>query len=137
MCNNKNIVEEMREYNGTFIFNAEDIIDCIEREFIPRPQFKNGEYVRIGDKFYYNGYEWCVTSMQYDKSGWRIFSEDGYVFEPCDCKYVEPDTIKKVWWDAEVLESVLTCEPGKPGAVTSLLQRLEKIIREEYKSKEK
>lgn len=117
--------------------NKKTINELVESAYIERPQFKNGEYVHIDDKFYYNGYEWCVTSMQYDKSGWRIFSEDGYIFEPCDCKYVEPDTIKKVWLDAKVLESVLTCEPGKPGAVTSLLQRLEKIVREEYQSKEK
>lgn len=139
MCNNKNIVEEMREYNGTFIFNAEDISDRIEREFIPRPKFKGGEYVHVGDKFYYHGWEYTVKSIKYNGNGadWLIYSENNELFEPYACKYVKPDTIKKVWEDAENLEKVLTCKPGEHGAVTSLLQRLENIIREEYKSKEK
>lgn len=106
-------------------------------EMLKRPQFKCGKYVHINDKFIYHGWEHTVKSMEYDENGWWIFSENSELFEPWACEYVEPDTIKRVWEDAKNLEQVLTSNPDEPGAVTNLLQRLEKIIREEYKSKEK
>lgn len=109
---------------------------CIE--MLKRPQFKCGKYVHINDKFIYHGWEHTVKSMEYDENGWWIFSENSELFEPCACEYVEKDTIKKVWEDAKNLETLSNYAPRlDEGDITSLLQRLEKIIREEYKSKEK
>lgn len=136
MNNYKNIIEEMREYDGAY---AENIADRIEREFIPRPRFKGGEYVHIDDEFKFHGDVHTVRSMEYEtgyegEGCWYIFAENGEVFEPCACEYVELDTIKKVWKDAKEIEKWPIISDGE---ITSLLQRLEKIIREEYKSKEK
>ncbi len=133
MNNNKNIVEEMRD-------NAENIADRIEREFIPRPKFKGGEYVHLDDEFKFHDDIHtvdCIASNGYDE--WYVFAENGEMFDPCICEYyVEPDTIKKVWEDAETFEKLLKFTSRiDDGDIASLLQRLEKIIREEYKSKEK
>lgn len=139
---NNNIIEDMREYNdvaliGAFQFMGENIADRIEREFIERPRFKNGKHVHLGDEFEVGGETNIVTWMYIDPHGkWHIYGENGVFFSPDKCTYVCPDTIKKVWRDAEYLEKLSVTERLDGGDITFLLQRLEKIIREEYKAKE-
>jgi hypothetical protein len=122
----------------------EEIVERIEREYLPRPVFEDGEPIQFGDLVDCGGSKVEVDDFIIG-DGIKIFGTNGFIthshrFREPFKRYVEPDTQEKInkdavsltclyWGDKkpEMCKKVTSCGECRYQMVLDLLKRQRKL----------
>lgn len=103
----------------------------IEKYYIPRPRFDNGEPVQFGKEFVdCNGHNQTLSSLTYTKGGHGYVSLNGWTKQRIDepVKRPEPDSLKKAVNDLGELLNFPMCDDIKLDKVEEVYNRLTAIM---------
>lgn len=103
----------------------------IEKYYIPRPRFDNGEPVQFGKEFVdCNGHNQTLSSLTYTEGGHGYVSLNGWIKQRIDepVKRPEPDSLKKAVNDLGELLNFPMCDDIKLDKVEEVYNRLTAIM---------
>lgn len=104
------------------------IADEIEKYYIPRPRYEDGEPVQFGKEFIdCNGHNQTLSSLTYTKGGHGYVSLNGWTKQRIDepAKRPEPDSLEKLRDDMMTEDKTrgISCVQGWVHRLTAIMER--------------